>query len=726
MIEKRLKDIFDSALRYATINRHEYLTTEHIFLYLIENEKIQQIILSCGGNHDDLKEQLSKYLDMYVQKIPLENSLYTKPMQTNTLNEVIEKMIHHIEFSDKQMADVEDMLISISMEKETYINVLLESQDINQIDILKTIQEQIEQDEKITEVKEKELDKFCINLTQLAKDNKIDPVIKRESEIEAIVQTLCRRRKNNPLLIGEPGVGKTAVVEGLALDIINKNVPDILLDYQILALDIALLIAGTKYRGDFEKRLKNILQEIKDAKNIILFIDDIHTIVGAGETGSGNIDMANILKPALSRGDIKCIGATTFAEYKQSIQKDKALSRRFAVVQIDAPCVNTSIKILQGVKKSYEKHHGVKFSDKILELIVNYSDKYIKNKFLPDSAIDVLDEVGAMFWINNKRKKEATKSDVQEVISKIAKITKNSITYDNTKIVKNLNKDLSLKIFGQEQAILELVKNIQISYCGLKEDNKPIGSFLFAGPSGVGKTELAKELAKTMEIGFVRFDMSEYMEKHTISKLIGSPAGYVGYGENALLTDAINKTPHCVLLLDEIEKAHIDIQNILLQAMDNAKITDSSGNSANFEHVIIIMTSNLGSKENSMGFMNSSKDSTTKAIEEFFSLEFIGRLDAIIHFNYLDDKMIQKIVTKFFDQLNKKLSTKNIILKITKKAKLQIINNGYKRDIGARSLSSYIDNNLKAKISEKILSNKNNKKEIIVDFVDKLFTFELN
>jgi ATP-dependent Clp protease ATP-binding subunit ClpA len=727
MIEKKLKTVFDNALRHAIDSRHEYLTTEHIFLHLIENEKIENIIISCGGNKKRLTEHLNEYLDTYVEKIPSSFKDYSSPMQTSVLNDVIKKMVHHVEFSDKKSASVEDMLISISMEKETYVSVLLNAQDITNIDILESISEHIE--ERPTKNKEQKqksiLEQFCVDLSKMAQENRIDPVIGRHVEIKSMIQTLCRRKKNNPLLLGEPGVGKTAVVEGLAVEIYNSNVPDILKNSRILALDVALLIAGTKYRGDFEKRLKGVIDAIKEQRNIILFIDEIHMIVGAGDTGSGNMDIANILKPSLSRGEIKCIGATTFLEYKQSIVKDKALTRRFSTVQIEAPSIENSVKILKGIKNGYELHHGIKFSNKVLEKIVEYSDRYIKDKHLPDSAIDVLDEIGASFWVDNRDKKQATIKDVETIISKIVKIPKESISVsDNTKLQK-LDSDLAMDIFGQNRAIKELVENIKISYSGLKEDNKPIGAFLFAGPTGVGKTELAKSLAKRLGINFLRFDMSEYMEKHTISKLIGSPAGYVGYGENALLTDSINKNPHSVLLLDEIEKAHIDIQNILLQAMDNAKITDSSGNSASFEHTIIIMTSNLGSGDTgSMGFTNSIEDSSSRAIKDFFSPEFIGRLDSVINFNPLDDKMIDMIVDKFFVQFNNKLSNKKLNIKITDSAKSKIIKDGYKKSLGARSILNYINKNLKIKISEKILFDKNDKKDILINVRKDEFIFD--
>jgi ATP-dependent Clp protease ATP-binding subunit ClpA len=540
-------------------------------------------------------------------------------------------------------------------------------------------------------------------LTKLSIDGKIDPVIGRDKELDRVVQTLCRRKKNNPILVGEPGVGKTAIAEGLATLINEGAVPSILKDYKVLSLDLGSLLAGTKYRGDFEKRLKGILDEIDGSDNVILFIDEIHTLVGAGSTNGGSLDASNLLKPALANGKIKCIGATTYSEFKNFFDKDKALSRRFNKIDIKEPSIEDSIEILKGLKSKYEEHHNIKYQDGAIKLAVELSDKYISDKFLPDKAIDIIDEVGASFHLLKRKRKSVTPLDIETIIARIANIPAKTITSDDMEVLQSLEKDLKARVFGQDEAIEKLVKTIKLSRAGLKSDDKPIGGFLFTGPTGVGKTEIAKELAKEMGINFVRFDMSEYMEKHSVSKLIGSPAGYVGFEEGGQLTEIIKRHPHSVLLLDEIEKAHIDVLNILLQILDNAQLTDNVGAKIDFKNVIIILTSNITSNEAPvMGFEQELSQKDT-AVKKFLSPEFRNRLDDIIYFKTLDTDVVVHIVNKFIVELEAKLIDKEIKISLDKRAKEFLAKKGYDKHLGARPLSRVIDKEIKEVITDEIL-----------------------
>jgi ATP-dependent Clp protease ATP-binding subunit ClpA len=548
------------------------------------------------------------------------------------------------------------------------------------------------------------LEQFSVELVSLAATGKIDPVVGRAEEIERVMQTLCRRKKNNPLLVGEPGVGKTAIAEGLALKISEGDVPDILKDSKIFALDMGALVAGTKYRGDFEKRLKGIIKEITEQKNAIVFIDEIHTMVGAGATSGGSMDASNLLKPALARGDLKCIGATTYAEFRNFFDKDKALSRRFAKVDVEEPSVEDTFIILKGIKHKYEAYHNISFTDEAILSAINLSVKYLHDRFLPDKAMDIIDEVGAHFMLKGKGDVVVQPKDIEESVAKIMKLPSTVIGTDNTKKLKSLEKDLASHIVGQDEAIGALATAIKRSYAGLNASDRPIGSFLFVGPTGVGKTALATQLAKTMHVNFERLDMSEYMEPHTISRLVGAPPGYVGYEQGGLLTEMIKKHPHTVLLLDEIEKAHPDIMNILLQVMDGAKLTDNNGVVSDFKNVILIMTSNIGTKEaNVMGFQKDTSSKTDKALAAFFSPEFRNRLSATITFNTLPLNVLISIVDTEIEKLNVLLKPKGVTVKLIKKAKEYLAKEGYDERYGARHIARVIDAKVKEALTDEIL-----------------------
>ncbi|MEO1954122.1 MAG: AAA family ATPase, partial [Campylobacterales bacterium] len=606
-------------------------------------------------------------------------------------------------------------------EEKTYSYFLLHEFNISRLDILEIISHPDTEKEDDKKEDKSALEKYSIDLLQKAKDGKIDPVIGRDNEIKRVIQILCRRKKNNPILVGEAGVGKTAIAEGLALSIVAKKVPSIIKDAKLFALDMSALVAGTKYRGDFEKRLKGVMDEIKNIPNAILFIDEIHTLIGAGAT-SGSMDAANQLKPALASGEIKCMGATTFAEYRNGFEKDKALSRRFSKIDIDEPSQKTSYLILQGLKEKYEQHHNIKYTNKALKSAVSLSKRYITDRFLPDIAIDIIDETAASFHLRKKKKSKIKSSDIEHTISKIVGITNSKIKKDETQELQNLEKNLATKVIGQDKAIKEVSKAIKISKAGLTPATKPIASLLFLGSTGVGKTELAIALSETLNINYERFDMSEYMEKHTLSRLVGAPPGYVGYEQGGLLTEAIKKHPYTVLLLDEIEKAHPDLINILLQIMDNATLTDNNGYKADFQNVVLIMTSNIGANARSiMGFNKDNSISKDEELKSFFTPEFRNRLDAIVEFNQLDEDVLKGIVEKFIYILNKELKKKKIIVEISNKAKEFIVKNTISKDMGARPIKRYIQNNITNKLTDEILFGKlKNGGKVFVDAKDKL------
>ncbi|MBT4572418.1 MAG: AAA domain-containing protein [Campylobacteraceae bacterium] len=731
MIAKELRVVFTNAINFAKEQKHEYITIEHIFLKLIDNEVIYGMLDDMGINISDLASAAHKYI---IDNTPTIEQESNDPIETITLSQTIENMVAQTQGSGKNNAEVEDMLIAILKNEQAYATYLLHKAGIQKIDILDEVshgslsdESTLDNEKKVKEPKESALEKNSTELVEVALKGEIDPVISRESEISRITEILSRRKKNNPILIGEPGVGKTAVVEGLALAIAQKTAPETLHNCKIYSLDMGNLLAGTKYRGDFEKKLKAVLKDVTKVNNAILFIDEIHTIVGAGAVGSSAMDAANLLKPLLSSGKLRCIGATTHAEYRNDFAKDKALSRRFAKVTVNEPSVLDSIKIIEGIKSKYEDFHKVKYTPKSISTAVELSKRFINDRFLPDIAIDVIDEVAATKKLNFKTKYiKISAKDVETTISKMANIPPQTATSSDLKLLKNLEKNMQKRVFGQDEAITKITNALQINKAGLGNINQPIGSFLFTGPTGVGKTEVAKELSHQLGINFERFDMSEYSEAHTVSRLIGAPAGYVGFEKGGLLTEAIRKHPHTVLLLDEIEKAHPDLMSILLQVMDNATLTDNNGEKANFENVILIMTSNLGTKEsNVMGFAKDTSINENKAIKKFFAPEFRNRLDATISFSHLTINVVKKVVDKFIRDLEAQIIDKDIKIIISPKAKKQIATIGYDKEMGARPLQRVIAQNIKEPLTKELLFGKlKNGGDYKVDFINNQFVYE--
>ena len=734
MISKELRSIFTQAVGYAKSSKHEYLTLEHVFLMLIHDKTIENLFLDLGVDTDKLFSDIKKYIDENTPKLPI--GIVDEPMETISLTSTIEYMVSHVQTSGKTNANVEDMFVAILKDEKSYASYLLKKLGIQRVDILEEIahkEPDQENSENENEIDNKVLDKNSTELVAVAKKGEIDPVIGRDNEISRVIEILSRRKKNNPILVGEPGVGKTAIAEGLALEIANERVPEFLLKAKVFSLDMGSMIAGTKYRGDFEKKLKTLLKEVAKIPNSILFIDEIHTIVGAGSVGGSAMDASNILKPMLANGKLRCIGATTFAEYRNDFSKDKALSRRFAKVDVEEPSIENSITILEGLKSKYEEYHGVKYSKSAIQSAVELSKKYITDRFLPDCAIDVIDEVGATKKIllatelktKSTNNITVTQKDVEATIAKMAHIPERSATKSDLTLLKTLEKNMQKRVFGQDSAITTIVQSIKRNKAGLGLDKKPIGSFLFTGPTGVGKTEVAKELSSQLGIHFERFDMSEYMEAHTISRLIGAPAGYVGFEQGGLLTEAIRKHPHTVLLLDEIEKAHPDLMSILLQVMDNAELTDNSGNKADFQNVVLIMTSNLGATEaNVMGFAKNDKLNENKAINKFFAPEFRNRLDAVVPFDSLTIEVVSKVAGKFIEDLERQLIDKKIKIEISAKAKNELAVLGYDKAMGARPLNRVISDKIKNILTDEILFGKLKKGGLVkIDF-DKEFIFQ--
>jgi ATP-dependent Clp protease ATP-binding subunit ClpA len=740
MITKTLNEIFNLSYKIAKDNNHQFVTVEHLLYSVLLTEEGKDIIYNCGGDVDNLKANLEMYFADYIDKTNM------APVETLGVERVISNTINNVKSAGLEKVRVGDILISIFNEEDSFARYFLEEEErISKIDILNYVEHGIpkikehfdngDSQESFEDLDEEEvvednipaLKKYTVELVSLAKKGKIDPVIGREREFQRIIQILCRRKKNNPILVGEPGVGKTAIVEGLALKIANRDVPEKLLNAKIFSLDMGALVAGTKYRGDFEKRLKNIIAEILQEKNPILFIDEIHTLVGAGAASSGTLDASNILKPLLAEGRVKCIGATTYEEYRNGFEKDRALSRRFQKIDVEQPTLTEAVKILHGLKEKYETFHAIKYSEKALEAAVKLSDKYIQGRFLPDKAIDVIDEAGAKTVTLKKKKEVITERDIEKVVSLMSRMPVNTISLSYKKKIVNLEKELKNYIFGQNHAIETVVKALKRNIAGLKDDKKPIGSFLFTGPTGVGKTELAVQLSYILGINFLRFDMSEYMEKHAVARLIGSPPGYVGFEQGGQLTEAVNKNPHTVLLFDEIEKAHNDIYNILLQIMDYGTLTDNMGKKINFRNVILIITSNSGARELSnknIGFLESDLGKSKKAIENEFPPEFRNRLDAIVEFTYLENEVIFKIVDKFINELNEKLKRKKIFVKLSNEAKGYIAKKGYDKYFGARPMARVIQEEITDKLAELILSSSLKKGKIVkIDYKDNKLVF---
>ncbi len=725
MISKELESTLNGALKEAKKRRHEYVCLEHLLFALLSDKDASGAIVNCGGDIERLRNRLEEFFSGQLERLP--EGLEQDPQQTLSFHRVLQRAVIHAQSAEKKEINGGNMLIAMFREPDSYAVYLLEEQGITRFDVVNFIshgiskiatgeewtgneEEQGEQEKGQKKVNP--LEAFTINLVDKAAKGEVDPLIGRDDEIERTIHVLCRRRKNNPIYVGDPGVGKTALAEGLALKIHRGEVPDLLKTAVVYSLDMGGLLAGTKFRGDFEARLKGVLTGLKKQPNSILFIDEIHTIVGAGATSGGSMDASNILKPALASGELKCIGSTTYHDYKSYFERDRALARRFQKIEVPEPSREDAYKILQGLKPQYEKHHGVHYATSALQAAVELSAKHINDRRLPDKAIDVIDEVGAATRLMpaDKRKKTIGAKDIEKMIAKIAKIPPRSVSISDKEQLQNLERDLKLTVFGQDTAIEALTSTIKLSRSGLGHPEKPIGCFLFSGPTGVGKTEVAKQLAHVMGIEFIRFDMSEYMEKHTVSRLIGAPPGYVGFDQGGLLTDAVNRHPYAVLLLDEIEKAHPDLFNILLQVMDHATLTDNNGKQADFRNIILIMTTNAGAREMSsapLGFgAHSNAGKGKEAIEKMFSPEFRNRIDSMIVFNSLSMEIIEKVVDKFIMELDRQLNDKKVFLSITAGARRWLAERGYDPSFGARPMARLIQNEIKRVLADEILFGK--------------------
>jgi ATP-dependent Clp protease ATP-binding subunit ClpA len=731
MLTKELEETLSYAVNEAVKHRHEYVTLEHLLYALLEDKVARDVLYNCGANIEEIAKELEKYFRETLEKIP--EGVQLMPELTAAFQNTIQYAILQAEGSGQQKVDGGNILAAIYQADRSLAVYLLKKQGVKRLDVLNYIAHGISKidnfhhSESISEGSEegqfaeeralggrekrrKPLEAFTEELVRLAREGKIDPIIGRQAEIERTIQVLCRRKKNNPLYVGEPGVGKTALAEGLALKIAQGDVPDALKDAKVFQLDMGAVLAGTRYRGDFEQRFKSIINDLKKESNAILFIDEIHTIVGAGAVSGGAMDASNILKPALANGDLRCIGSTTYNEYKAAFERDRALARRFQKIEIYEPSVNETYEILKGLRKFYEEHHGVKYSDESLKVASELAGKYINDRFLPDKAIDVIDEVGAATKLipAEQRPKQISVQMVENTIARMAKIPPKTVVADEKERLKTLKDDLKAVIFGQDEAIDKIVDAIQISRAGLGHETKPVGSFLFSGPTGVGKTEVSKQLAQILGVEFLRFDMSEYAEPHTVSRLIGAPPGYVGFDQGGLLTDAIMKHPHSVLVLDEIEKAHPNLFNLLLQVMDNATLTDNNGKKADFRNVILIMTTNAGAKELSSGGVGFRNQAETKgnakgAIERTFSPEFRNRLDAWIAFKPLDIEIIKLIVDKFIKELNGQLAEKRVLIKLEESAREWLAKHGFDARYGARPMSRLIHERIKQPLAHEIL-----------------------
>ena len=723
MIAQELEVSLHMAFMDARQKRHELITVEHLLLAMLDNPSAAEVLKACGSNIDSLRNELTQYIDDHTPTISGEDEVDTQP--TLGFQRVIQRAMLHVQSSGKKEVNGANVLVAIYGEKDSHAVYFLHQQGVTRLDVVNFIAHGVsklnesdthkstpEQENDQESSANKALETYTINLNKMVLAGKIDPLIGRDSEIERVIQTLCRRRKNNPLLVGEAGVGKTAIAEGLAKRIVDKEVPSILENTTIFSLDMGTLLAGTKYRGDFEQRLKAVMKQLNEHKDAILFIDEIHTLIGAGSASGGTLDASNLLKPALSNGSIKCIGATTYQEYRTVFEKDHALTRRFQKIDVNEPSILDTINILKGLKSRFEKHHNVKYSVAAINSAAELSAKYINDRHLPDKAIDVIDEAGAAQRIlpKNKQKKVITNKEIEEIVAKIAKIPPKNISNDDKHALKNLERDLKAVIFGQDKAIENLASAIKMTRSGLGIPNKPIGNFLFSGPTGVGKTEVARQLAYILGIELIRIDMSEYMERHAVSRLIGAPPGYVGFDQGGLMTEAVNKQPYCVLLLDEIEKAHPDIFNILLQVMDHGSLTDSNGRKTDFRNVTLIMTTNAGAEslsKTSMGFTQSKKMGDEQAeIKRLFTPEFRNRLDATVSFAPLSHEVILKVVDKFLMQLEDQLHEKKVDATFTDSLKLYLAKNGFDPSMGARPMSRLIQDTIRKALADELLFGK--------------------
>jgi ATP-dependent Clp protease ATP-binding subunit ClpA len=725
MLSKELEFSLNQAFKNAHDKRHEFITVEHLLLTLLENATAEPVLLACGCDINLLRGELTQFIDETISLLP--DGVMRETQPTLGFQRVLQRAVFHVQASDKKEVSGANLLVALFSEQDSHAVYLLNKQDINRLDVVnylahgisKVDQEENFNPEPQTKPSETEqsapttpLDKYTTNLNEEALQGKIDPLIGREKELERTLQVLCRRRKNNPLLVGEAGVGKTAIAEGLAKNIIEDNVPEVLVGSVIYALDLGSLVAGTKYRGDFEKRLKSLVVQLKQEPKAILFIDEIHTIIGAGSASGGVMDASNLIKPVLASGELRCIGSTTYQEYRGIFEKDRALARRFQKIDIEEPSVEDTFKILKGLKSRFEDHHEIEYTLDGLQTAAELSERYITDRHLPDKAIDVIDEAGAKQRLlpENERKKIIDTTEIEEIVSKIARIPAKSVSAGDKDKLQDLEKNLKMLVFGQDEAIFALSNAIKLSRAGLREKTKTIASFLFAGPTGVGKTEVTRQLAKVLGIELIRFDMSEYMERHTVSRLIGAPPGYVGFDQGGLLTEQVNKHPHAVLLLDEIEKAHPDVFNLLLQVMDHGTLTDNNGRKADFRNIILVMTTNAGAEEGSrasIGFTQQEHSSDSlRVIEKTFSPEFRNRIDAIIQFKPLDITIVGNVVDKFIFELESVLAEKQVTLLLEPEARLWLAEHGCDPKMGARPMARLIQDKIKKPLANDLLFGK--------------------
>ncbi|MHB8253227.1 MAG: ATP-dependent Clp protease ATP-binding subunit ClpA [Acidiferrobacter sp.] len=721
MLSQELEFSLNMAFQEAREKRHEFITVEHLLAALLDNPSAARVLRACAGNIEELRRSLTTFLRENVPTLAPGSQVETQP--TLGFQRVIQRAVLHVQGVGKKEVTGANVLVAIFSEKESHAVYFLQKQNITRFDVVNYISHGIskvpgeghelsaseDQEDGSVTSERGALDVFAVNLNEQARLGKIDPLIGRDHEMERTVQILCRRRKNNPLYVGEAGVGKTAIAEGLAKRIVDGEVPEVLAHSTIYALDMGALLAGTKYRGDFEKRLKAVISHMKKHEGAILFIDEIHTIIGAGAASGGAMDASNLLKPALASGELKCIGSTTYQEYRGIFEKDRALARRFQKIDVPEPSVEEAVLILRGLKGHFEKHHGVRYTQQALRTAVELSDRYISDRHLPDKAIDVIDEAGASVHLSapSKRKKTIGVPEIEEIVARIARIPQKHVSSSDREVLRNLERDLKLVVFGQDAAVDALAASIKMARSGLRESEKPIGSYLFSGPTGVGKTEVTRQLAYILGLQLIRFDMSEYMERHTVSRLIGAPPGYVGFDQGGLLTDAVNKHPHCVLLLDEIEKAHSGVFNLLLQVMDHGTLTDNNGRKADFRHAIIVMTTNAGAEQmgrNSMGFMPVDRiGEEFAAIKQTFTPEFRNRLDAIISFGALSQDTIAHVVDKFVVELEGQLEEKGVSIDVEASARLWLARNGYDVTMGARPMARIIQDRIKKPLANELL-----------------------